>query len=113
MKKQKRLIRDDKNLDLIDILLSINKRFYQLKSIPYERTIFDTNFSIINSNLRFQDLTRYSNSQKTKMQLGGMIGEMVISGLDEQNLKLLKLGELIGVGKQTVFGLGKIEVIEI
>lgn len=37
---------------------------------------FDTNFKIINTNLKFKDLTRYSNTQKTKMQLGGMMGEM-------------------------------------
>lgn len=44
------------------------------------------------------------------MQLGGIMGEMWISDIDEQSFKLLKLGELIGVGKQTVFGLGKINI---
>lgn len=38
------------------------------------------------------------------------MGEMWISDLDERSFELLKLGELIGVGKQTVFGLGKITI---
>ena len=44
------------------------------------------------------------------MQFGGLMGEMWISKLDEESFKLLKLGELIGVRKQTVFGLGKISI---
>lgn len=44
------------------------------------------------------------------MNLGGLMGEFWISNLDEKSYQLLKLGELIGVGKQTVFGLGKINI---
>ena len=44
------------------------------------------------------------------MQFGGVMGEMWISDIDEESFNLLKLGEIIGVGKQTVFGLGKISI---
>jgi CRISPR/Cas system endoribonuclease Cas6 (RAMP superfamily) len=44
------------------------------------------------------------------MNLGGLIGEIQIKGLNKESFEVLKVGELIGVGKQTVFGLGKIEV---
>jgi CRISPR/Cas system endoribonuclease Cas6 (RAMP superfamily) len=47
------------------------------------------------------------------MQMDGLIGELEIKNLDEKSYKLLKLGEIIGVGKSTVFGLGKIEIKEI
>jgi CRISPR/Cas system endoribonuclease Cas6 (RAMP superfamily) len=33
--------------------------------------------------------------------------------IDKKSYKLLKLGEIIGVGKQTVMGLGRIEVEDI
>ena len=41
------------------------------------------------------------------------MGEMIISNIDKKTFELLKLGELIGVGKSTVFGLGKIKIEEI
>jgi CRISPR/Cas system endoribonuclease Cas6 (RAMP superfamily) len=34
-------------------------------------------------------------------------------GLDEESYRLLKLGEVIGVGKQTVMGLGRMLVEEV
>jgi len=42
--------------------------------------------------------------------MDGILGEMVITGIDKRSYQLLKLGELVGVGKQTVFGLGRIEI---
>ena len=33
--------------------------------------------------------------------------------IDKRSYELLKLGEIIGVGKQTVMGLGRIEVIDL
>jgi len=36
-----------------------------------------------------------------------------VMGLDERSYRLLRLGEVIGVGKQTVMGLGRIEVVDI
>ena len=47
------------------------------------------------------------------MRLGGMMGEIEIDNLSQECYNVLKLGELIGVGKQSVFGLGKIKVEEI
>jgi len=45
--------------------------------------------------------------------MDGVLGEMAVLGLDEKSYRLLKIGEIIGVGKQTVFGLGKIKIEEI
>ena len=41
------------------------------------------------------------------------MGEATIKKLDKQSYELLKLGEIIGVGKQTVMGLGRVEVEDI
>jgi CRISPR/Cas system endoribonuclease Cas6 (RAMP superfamily) len=38
------------------------------------------------------------------------MGSIEIKGLNKESYEVLKVGELIGVGKSTVFGLGKIEV---
>ena len=111
MKKQNRFLLKD--VDLLDILLSIYKRDLELQKLPYKRVELETNYKIVSKSLRYQELTRRSNKQNTKMHLGGLMGEMVISGVSQETYDLLKLGEVIGVGKSTVFGLGKIKVEDI
>jgi CRISPR/Cas system endoribonuclease Cas6 (RAMP superfamily) len=46
------------------------------------------------------------------MNLGGFIGKILYDNVDEQTANILQLGELIGVGKSCVFGLGKIKLEE-
>jgi len=108
MKKQNRFATRD--IELLDILLSIHKRHLDLNGLAYERVTLDTSYKTVSKNLHYQELTRRSNKQKTTMHLGGLMGEMIISGMDEKVYNLLKIGEVIGVGKSTVFGLGKIKV---
>ena len=99
------------NLELEDILRSILQRKNELKG--KERLFklnYDAQYLVPMSNLKTQKLSRYSNRQKKKMSMDGVIGEMVVMNLDKKSYELLKLGEIIGVGKQTVMGLGKIEV---
>ncbi len=99
-----------KDIELLDILLSIHKRSQDLQNLPYERIKIDTSYKTVSKNLRYQELTRRSNKQKMTMNLGGLMGEMIISDVNTEVYELLKMGELIGVGKSTVFGLGKIKV---
>lgn len=71
----------------------------------------DENLGIVKEGkVRFIDLTRYSNRQKTKMQLGGITGHVAYAHVDPTARAYLELGEIIGVGKSTVFGLGKIKI---
>jgi hypothetical protein len=63
--------------------------------------------TISKSNLQWLDVHRYSNRQHTKMEMGGFIGEIVLEGNIGPFSDLLRLSEVLHVGKGTSFGLGK------
>lgn len=54
---------------------------------------------------------RYSSRQERKVPLGGFVGEAVYAGPLHEFWPLLRLGELIHVGKGTVFGQGKFTIM--
>ncbi len=65
------------------------------------------------NSLSWWDWERYSNRQKTKMKLGGFVGEIQFQG--EAILEfwpLLAAGELLHVGTGTSFGLGRYEIVD-
>ncbi len=112
IKKSNKFLRDD--VELEDILRSIyqkeqefnsGKKAFKLDYIPSYATVIKA--------LSYKSLTRNSNRQKQRMKMDGIVGELAFMGLDERSYELLKLGEVIGVGKQTVMGLGKIEVVDL
>jgi hypothetical protein len=61
----------------------------------------------VSSELRWYDWERYSARQDTRMKLGGVVGEVTYQGNFQPFLPLLRLGEIVHVGKGTSFGLGK------
>ncbi len=75
-----------------------------------EKAVITLNYITLSKTLSYQELTRKSNRQDTKMYLGGLMGEFVLKNVNRDIYNLLKLGEVIGVGKSTVFGLGKIKI---
>lgn len=95
---------------LEQILSSIFNRHNELKGVPLAKLPFTPRYKELRTHLEFQELSRYSNRQETTMHLGGMMGTIDYEDVDEHSYALLKLGELLGVGKQTVFGLGEIKV---
>jgi hypothetical protein len=107
IKKKNRFLRDD-SLELNDLLISSYRRYLELKEEPRERVEFSG--KITKKSLKFIELERYSNRQKSRMKLGGLIGEVEIRGLNQESYELLKIAELIGLGKQTTFGLGKVKL---
>jgi CRISPR-associated endoribonuclease Cas6 len=114
MKKMNKFILNENELNINDILLSINRRGYELKNLPFQRIKFNQNIKTISKKLKYKEVIRRSNTNRTgKMGMGGLMGEMVLSNIDRATFNLLKLGEVIGVGKSTVFGLGKIKIEEI
>lgn len=108
IKSENRLARD--TVDIKQILQSIQNRLTELKKEEKAKLVFEPKYKILKSDLQFLDLSRYSNKQKTKMKIGGLVGEIIVDDLDAQSYNLLKIGEIIGVGKQTVFGLGEIKI---
>lgn len=63
------------------------------------------------SDLVWKDWERYSQRQDTKLKMGGFLGEITFEGDLTEFMPFLKLGEYLHIGKGTVFGLGKYEIV--
>lgn len=100
------------NLELRTLINSIYQRQMRLLDKDYRKFPYAITGEITQRNLYFKDLTRLSNRQKTTMQIGGIMGDLTIKGLNKECYEVLKVGEILGVGKQCVFGLGKIKLEE-
>ncbi len=109
IKEKGKFVRDDINVETI--LRSIHHRKCKLTDSKITKLDFKGEWEVLDKDLSFVDLVRFSNRQKSKMKLGGIVGEIKLR-VDKKTYKMLKLGELIGVGKQTTFGLGRVEIGE-
>lgn len=67
---------------------------------------------IVNGKVGWRDRKRYSTRQKQVMNLGGVTGVVTYRGELAPFLPLLRLGQLIHVGKGAVFGNGRYELID-
>lgn len=106
IKQKNVLVRRD--IDFKSFIRQIAMRFESITGESMNK--FKVEFDRFEQDLRFYDLNRYSNRQHAKMQFGGVIGKIRVFGLDERSARLLQLACITGVGKSTVFGLGKIKV---
>jgi hypothetical protein len=61
----------------------------------------------IEDTTQWVDWERYSNRQQTRMNLGGVVGEVTYHGDIAPFGPILKLGEIVHVGKACTFGMGK------
>lgn len=95
---------------LEQILSSILNRLNEFKGLPMTKLPFKPSYEESQSSIIFKDLTRRSNRQNTTMKIGGILGYIKYKNIDEESYAILKLGEIIGAGKLTVFGLGEIKV---
>jgi hypothetical protein len=66
---------------------------------------------IVQRDLRWVDWERHSNRQKVEMKMGGFVGEMVLEGELAPFEELLRICEVVHVGKGCVFGNGKMVCI--
>ncbi len=83
--------------------------------LPFKEIIKEAeNILIEEKNLKVFSIKRYSARKKQEMPLRGLIGEVTIRGDLRTYYPLLKLGELLHVGKHTSFGFGKyqLEILE-
>jgi CRISPR/Cas system endoribonuclease Cas6 (RAMP superfamily) len=66
------------------------------------------------SSLEWVDWERYSNRQRTKMTLGGFVGEVEYEGeAIEEFLPLIAAGEVVHVGTGSSFGLGNYRIASV
>ncbi|MDQ0157387.1 CRISPR system precrRNA processing endoribonuclease RAMP protein Cas6 [Robertmurraya andreesenii] len=66
---------------------------------------------LVHSDVSWYDWERYSNRQKERMKLGGIVGKATYEGDLEPFIPWLQLAEWTHIGKNTTFGLGKIRVV--
>ena len=69
------------------------------------------NVRVVKDSLRWFDWTRYSSRQRTKMQMGGLLGTIQFEGELGPFMPLLRAAELVNVGRNTSFGLGRMNVV--
>ena len=62
------------------------------------------------SQIRWQQLVRWSNRQRCKVSLSGLDGAAVYTGDLTEFMSILRYCEQVNVGKQTAFGLGRISI---
>jgi hypothetical protein len=60
--------------------------------------------------LRWHDWERYSNRQGRKIEMGGFVGMMHLEGDLQPFTQLLRMTEVLHVGKGATFGLGRVAV---
>ncbi|MCM8794013.1 MAG: CRISPR system precrRNA processing endoribonuclease RAMP protein Cas6 [Candidatus Omnitrophica bacterium] len=65
---------------------------------------------LIDSEISWYDWERYSSRQKRKINMGGFVGRARYQGDFGPFYGLLKMGEILHIGKGAVFGLGKYEI---
>ena len=80
----------------------------EVHSLDYKPT-YTTSVKVFD----YKPLYRKSDRQKEQLVMAGVLGEMAVLGLDKRSYELLQIGEVLGVGKQTTFGMGKIKIEEV
>lgn len=98
------------NIDIQDLLTALNRRInilYGLEGIDNRCDVKSEKSFFIESDLYWKENKRYSSNQKQSMKLGGVQGKLILNIIDEDFFNLVIAGELIHIGKNTSFGLGK------
>jgi hypothetical protein len=105
-----------RNFRLADLLRHLYNRLQRLallyggvpEAFDWRRDgVAADDLTLAEARLGWHDWTRYSSRQRTEMQMGGLLGELVISGPGLAVVwPALWLGQWTHVGKGTAFGLG-------
>lgn len=98
------------DINIEDLILALNRRInilYAYEGIDLESSVQAINSELLDSKLSWKENTRYSEHQNQKMKLGGVEGTMTLNVENEGFIELLLAGELVHIGKNTSFGLGK------
>ena len=101
-----------RDIGIEDILSSIYKKHsYFANADAYAKLPFNPKYKLVSKKINAEvKISRESHEQQKNIVLEGVTGTIVVKELDHESYKLLKLGEILSVGKDTVRGLGKIEI---
>jgi len=66
---------------------------------------------LVESDCSWFDWERYSSRQSTYMKLGGLVGRLTYGGDLSAFIPYLKMGQILHVGKNTSFGLGRYTLV--
>jgi hypothetical protein len=94
-------------------LFTLAQLYCGAEPLPYPRHPFDfarERVRLTHADIRWDDWERHSNRQRTRMKLGGFVGEAKFEGDLREFIPLFRLGEALHIGKGTSFGLGKFVV---
>ncbi len=110
-----------KNLEFHILFRSLLRRISLLSYFHCDQKLDDSSFKtligqarkvrVAHHSLYWKDWQRWSSRQKTKMKMGGVMGEVTYEGDIEPFWPWIRLGEYVHVGKGSSFGLGRYEVI--
>lgn len=64
----------------------------------------------LESDLKWDEIERFSTRQKSRMKLGGLVGKVKFKGDFQEYLPFLLLGEQVHIGKSCTFGFGKFRI---
>ncbi|GBU24453.1 hypothetical protein R83H12_01083 [Fibrobacteria bacterium R8-3-H12] len=101
----------------LDFILCLHRRCQKICSLygasdSSKEYKFDGKWKIIERNLKWVNIERWSSRQKQTMPLGGIVGDIVLSGeFSEYELALFQFAELFNAGKNTNFGMGKSKLL--
>jgi len=62
----------------------------------------------LHSTICWKDMKRYSSRQRKLVPMGGLVGDAVFEGKLNEFVPLLRYAEQVHLGKQTVYGLGRL-----
>ncbi len=100
-----------KEISIEDILLSVYKRKIYFESGENVHTLpYVPQYRLLSSELKDIKTTRRSNRQNKYIVLEGVVGELVLTNLDEKSYLLLKWAEILAAGNKTVFGHGSVKI---
>jgi CRISPR/Cas system endoribonuclease Cas6 (RAMP superfamily) len=109
-------LKDGRQLDALVLVRAVLRRQLQWNQLsgqaaqPAEPFLQAAMHCVLDAGqLQWHEISRYSNTQSQKLPLDGLIGTALLTGPAGalQTLQpLLQLGELLHIGKATVFGLG-------
>lgn len=97
-------------IDINDLAIALNRRINILNAyegIEEEVNIQCNNCEFTSEHLNWSENQRYSSRQDSKMKLGGVEGSISLNINNDDFLDLLIAGELVHIGKNSSFGLGK------